>query len=86
MNITASRFKVIVSCEVFNILSERILPPGQGEVAQSVVLLKLAAHWPTRPDSTGWSWSYWVVNVSVLSFKPIKEKQTELFDVIFPRQ
>ena len=52
MNITASRFKVIVSCEVFNILSERILPPGQGEVAQSVVLLKLAAHWPdlTRLD------------------------------------
>ena len=88
--------------------------------------VKLAAHWPTRPDSTGWSWSYWVVNVSVhglkirpdislsrverseyvqlsrlaiesgcimcdtksevISFKPIRENQTDLFDIIFPWQ
>ena len=33
------------------------------------VSLKLAAHWPTRPDWTGWSWSYWVVNVSVHGLK-----------------
>ena len=31
--------------------------------------LKLAAHWPTRPDSTSWSWSYWVVSVSVHGLK-----------------
>ena len=33
------------------------------------VTLKLAAHWATRPDTTGWSWSYWVVNVSVHGLK-----------------
>ena len=41
MNIPASLFKVIFSCEAFNMLSERISPPGQGEVARSVVLLRV---------------------------------------------